>query len=515
MTTLDDLVAIASVGTSRKPVSLGGADGALGEALRTIDAAESAQAKLLGAVAVLAQYEACGRLPKPATATPEPAADETRPACSRRAADILGQLLAMTNTATKDRLLAEWLDHAARADRRAPWRLLPALLDYGGARRARRDAIAHAAAARGAWLMRQNPRWQYAAGEQEDPGALWQTGTRDQRLAAIARLRQADPATARDLIASTWKEDAADDRAAFVASMATALSPADEPFLESALDDRSKQVRAAAADLLARLPESGLVRRMIERGEPLIQLKPAGKGGLLRKGTPAAIEVKLPPDRFEPAWGRDGVVEKPEARTGRRQWWLQQMLAAIPPAHWSSKWNLTPQECVAATAKNEFEDVLLQSWQIAAGRNPDPAWITALLLAAAKEGRGPLTLELLVHLPADARHAITAEVLESPKLDLQQLIALLQQAPHELDRHSAAALFRRIEKEVEQTSRAAYSYVVGYALVEAASRVPPSFHDELAARWTGDTWEQNRKARDEFLRVLHLRRDMQCEFKAN
>ncbi|MFE6650275.1 DUF5691 domain-containing protein, partial [Nocardioides sp. NPDC057772] len=37
---------------------------------------------------------------------------------------------------------------------------------------------------------------------------------------------------------------------------------ADEPFLEQALTDRSRNVRATAAELLSALPESALAARM-------------------------------------------------------------------------------------------------------------------------------------------------------------------------------------------------------------------------------------------------------------
>lgn len=505
MTTLDDLVAIASVGTSRKQVALGGAEGAVGEALGTLEKqGPSAEAKLLGAVAVLARYEACGRVPAAVGKVAEPAAAELLAACSRRAADLLGQILAMANTPTKDQLLGEWLAHASRAGRRAPWRVLPALLDYGAAHRARRWAIADAAGVRGAWLMRQNPRWQYAATEQDDPRAQWATGTREQRLAALGRERQRDPAVARELIQSTWAEDAAEERAAFVAALSTSLSDADEAFLEAALDDRSKQVRAAAAELLARLPGSGLVRRMIERTQPLIALKSAGKGK-------PVIEVTLPPDKFDPSWARDGVVEKPEGRMGRRQWWLMQLVGAIPPVHWSSQWGLSPQQCVVL-ARGEFADVLIEGWHHAAARNPEPEWVAALLLAAAKEERGPLTLSLLGHLSGEAREAITTEILESNKGGIERAIAVLREGTFSLGRHAAAALFRCVEGRVAK-QKGGYDYAVGQVLEDAACRVPPELHDELAARWAGDRWEQNRKARDAFLQILQLRRDVRQEFE--
>ena len=138
--------------------------------------------------------------------------------------------------------------------------------------RALRSAMAQVIGTRGEWLMHLNPRWQFTATGGEDLPQVWTTGKREQRIAVITRLRESEPSAARDLVQSTWKEDAADDRASFLESLKISLGKDDEPFLESALDDRSKGVRAAAADLLARLPDSAYVRRMIERAEPLLNL---------------------------------------------------------------------------------------------------------------------------------------------------------------------------------------------------------------------------------------------------
>jgi len=51
--------------------------------------------------------------------------------------------------------------------------------------------------------------------------------------------------------------------------------------------------------------------------------------GLLRKAKAAAIEVTLPA-KFDEAWARDGITEKPTQRVGQRQWWAQQVIAAVP-----------------------------------------------------------------------------------------------------------------------------------------------------------------------------------------
>lgn len=507
---LEELVITAAVGTARKPPALPAGNAALDEAFATL-ASSSPEAKLLGAVAILSRYESAGRLPAQASATPEPAADETRPGCSRRAADLLAQVVAMTNTPAKEQLAAEWLGACSRQAQRVPHRLLPALLDYGASHRDARHAIADVCGSRGAWLMRLNPRWRYEVGQADDPSSVWSTGTKEQRLAALTRLRRAHPAAARELIGTTWKQDAADDRAAFVGAMIHRLAPDDETFLESCLDDRSKQVRAAAADLLARLPSSAYVRRMIERAEPLMKLIPATRTGLLRKLAPASIQVTLPPETFDPSWARDGMVEKPAEKIGRRQWYFQQFLAAIPPTHWSNAWKLNPEQCIDA-ANGEFADVVLSAWKQAALRHPTPEWNAALLRAAAKEGRGPLTLELLSDLPDEQRQVVISEIILSPRTTIETISALLRAGRFRLNANAAAALTRQIEAESWSKSSVAYPYLLTGVLQEAALRLPPEMYDQLVERWTGERWTQVRKALDEFFATLLIRRNIQREF---
>ena len=62
----------------------------------------------------------------------------------------------------------------------------------------------------------------------------WQTETKEERVALLHRLRRSDPAQARALVESTWKQDAPAERAEFVAAFTSGLSREDEPFLENA-----------------------------------------------------------------------------------------------------------------------------------------------------------------------------------------------------------------------------------------------------------------------------------------
>src|SRR5262249_3150418 len=155
------------------------------------------------------------------------------------------------------------------------------------------------------------------------------------------------PLNARELLASTWQQEPPEDRAAFLASLEVGLSMDDEPFLESTLDDRRQTVRQKAAELLARLPDSRLVGRMIERLTPLLTV-PAGQSGLwpsLRRQRSLHLAVGLP-EACDEAMVRDGVDPRPHAQHGERAGWLVQMLAIVPPSTWCRTWDATPAEIV-------------------------------------------------------------------------------------------------------------------------------------------------------------------------
>ncbi len=485
---LVELVKTALIGTSRGavPPSPPGPVADMLASLPTTDA----ESQLLEAVAVLSRYETCGRAPAAVASIPSPAVADVRPACSRRAADLLAGVLAMTDTPAKRQLLEEWLSLANAAGHRVPHAAIPPLLNYAAGHRAVRDAVAAAIDQRGAWLMSLNPKWRVGVGEHDDPAEVWTTGTKDQRLSALRKLRATEPTAALGLIQSTWKEDGSTDRMAFVEALAVGLSDADEPFLESALDDRSNPVRTAAAALLARLPTSALVRRMTERADAMLTC------------TANKVTVALPA-AFDKSWERDGVAEKVVVGRGQRQWWLSQIVGMVPPTHWSSAWGIEATK-VVANVPSDFADLLFDAWADGVRRHPDVAWASAILAVRPR-------VDLLDGLPTDGQRALATQLLRSARADEDVLVALLQRTSFPFDPRSAGALFDRIDRHVRDNDGKP-DYRLGSMLDAVALRVPPNSYDELAERWAGPAWAPYRKPVDGCLSTLQVRRDIQKEF---
>lgn len=337
---------------------------------QSVTAAEALEPvpRFLTQAGALALWRRLGLVPPTHAAEVKPAAPESTREVSRTSAAHLRMMLGKELGI----LLEEWLQEAARLGCHVPPELLPALLDRARAHRDLRPAVAAAGGQRAAWLAAHNPEWSFGeALETVD----WDTGSRDQRVQLLKVLRASSPAEARAKVESTWKTEPADTRAAFLSALLTGLTDEDIPFLEAALDDRSKEVRKTAVDLLARLPESPFVARMLERAKPVLAYK---KGGLLSR---ASLEISLP-ENPDAAGVRDGLIPKgfgEQKLLGEKAVWLVLILSAIPLSHWTDTFKQTPEGLVNAVQKSEFAQAVATGWAWAALRQRDPVWAEALL----------------------------------------------------------------------------------------------------------------------------------------
>lgn len=385
----------------------------LGTARRTppgVAAGRDAPAALLDAAAVETVRRRAGMRPGRAAARVEPAAEDARPALPPAAARRLTMLLADRPGAGSGgrrgtapdlmELLPQWLATANRQGFAAPPQALPALLDAARGRTDLRPAVLAFAGPRALWLARLNTDWRFALRSTPGGGAalpgpeepermreLWEEGLFAERVALLSAIRARDAAAARDLLATTWATERAEDRLMFLDSLRTGLGAADEPFLERALADRSRNVRATAAELLSALPGSALAGRMAERAGSCVAVDRT-------QGTPAIVVEA--PHECDPGMERDGVLPKAPAGRGERSWWLGQLVEAAPLGAWSRRLgDRTPEEIVALPVADDWQDELHAAWCRAAVRQRDPSWSRALLgTPAAPEAGGPGAVSL-------------------------------------------------------------------------------------------------------------------------
>ena len=448
----DELVASALVGTARRPPVLPAAPAGsgLGDVLAEIDPADPEGAVLEAAVAV-GLYRQAGWRPSVDTGPALPVSPpENRPVCSEAAAVRLDAMLG-----GRFRLvLAEWLALAADLGRLVPPERLPALLDVATASPGLRMSTVDVTGARGRWLAALNPYWAWARGGSPDDASTWATGSPAERRLMLARTRTADPAAARELLASTWASETAEDRAAFVAVLGTNLSLDDEPFLEAALDDRRKEVRQAAAGLLWRLPGSRLADRMAARARALVRVT-----GTVRKRVDASL-----PEVVDKAMERDGVVARPPAGMGKRAWWLHQVVAATPLPMWTDTLREPPPRLVELATP-----ALRRAWADAAVRQGDAEWALALLEAG--DVHEPNLLQAVP--PARAR-AVAAERVRSRGLT-PEVLDLLEHAPRPWGAELSGAVVEGLRAVVEGQGRPdAAALALRARMVDLGSRIDPS-----------------------------------------
>lgn len=360
----ETLVANALVGTDRAPAFPALSDTPLDATLAQVQGLAPPR-RLLAAAAIVALWERAGLEPSVADkALPDPAPRDDVPFCSPRASRYLLKLLAES----LHDLVPEYLAALARRRKAISPIAMPELFDYALNRPPVRQLIIPVLGAHGRWLASQNPAWAqlFVTPDESALAAQWETASRSERSSLLTQLRAGDPAAARDVITKTWDQEPAEDRATFLSMLADQLSPADEAFLEAALDDRSKRVRAVAADLLARLPNSALAQRMVQRIKPLVQ------------SARSRLDVGLPA-QCDAAMERDGIQPKAPAGVSERMWWLAHIVAAVPLSFWTQLTSRTPSDVVKLVGKSDQRASILSGWARTGGRCGDATWCEVLL----------------------------------------------------------------------------------------------------------------------------------------
>ncbi|WP_332876169.1 DUF5691 domain-containing protein [Massilia sp. S19_KUP03_FR1] len=326
-------------GAARVPLG----DDSVDAALHGVLANAPAPLRLWHLVAATDLWQRAGLTPQHSQAQAAPC--PPGPTCPRAAERVLQLILAGMHSEQ----LPHWLALARQHDMKVPHGLLVPLLELGMQKPAVRADLAPLLGQRGHWLVAQHPDWSAQYGVAADlaaPETHWQLGTLAQRCAALLAMRRSDPAAALATLASAWASEPPEQRVAFLAVLSTGLGLADEAFLEGVLDDKRKEVRTLAQQLLAALPGSQLVERCKTR-----------LAGIFRHAPPELLLTL--PDACDKAMKRDGIGVDAQRGLGEKAGWLFDLMRSVPPAHWRAAWQLAPEDVVALCARHEFSVALL------------------------------------------------------------------------------------------------------------------------------------------------------------
>lgn len=264
--------------------------------------------------------------------------------------------------------LPEFLREVEKNQKRLPPEHLPELIAQGKADAELWKQIEPLLGPRGKWLLRMNPLWSELSDNM--PSIEWDSASSEQRLKLLRALRRQDPQQALVLVRSTWREDDLRSRIGILQNLSIGLSPDDEGFLESCLDDKRKEIRLHAAALLSAVESSAYVGRMFERAVASFRIKKKKK---------EKLSVNLP-NSLDPSALRDGLGARTDNRPGGlKAGWLGQMMEAVPPGRWERHFDKTADEVFELFIRSDWAPTILQALVRAAQRYKNEKWIALLL----------------------------------------------------------------------------------------------------------------------------------------
>jgi hypothetical protein len=456
---------------------------------------------LLGTAGTLDLYEQIGRLP--ARVRPDRwagAPQEDLPACPPQVAAFITQMF----EGGLHSLMPEFLGELRKANLRLPETLLPNLLAYGAKRSNMRPLVLPLLGNRGRWLAAQHDKWGYAAVDANSwPSirAAWEKATQAQRPALVAQLRVENPGQGRALVESTWRAENDQVRLLLIKELETGLSMADEPLLETALDDRSRMVRRRAAQMLAQLPPSRLCRRMID----YVPLYLAWTPGQTRQ-----IAISLPD--VTPEMRRNGIVGTNSSVIARvRSEEIIQLISGVPLDYWAENWTADPRTIVRAISTTAWPRTLTSGFSAAAVRQKDSQWARAII---DELGLTVVTKKLIPVLEERDLKALTLRALnDAAGLELSResdLLTILRSWPGSWDRELAAQILVVFARHFRATADLKMPHHLARdAFLQLGRKAYPALYEtavhELAEPQKLGPWH---KPAIEFLRTLRFRRDM-------
>ena len=498
-----DLVKTAVIGTQRQKLKIDSQDNQLGDVLGCLDMNDK-EGCLLSAAGTIYLYKKAGQSTAIYGKKSLNTCDlDDLPYCSQ----VSGKHLGMMLSGGYSRALPEWLKLLAETKKVVSPKYLHELLTLGKRNNHLRKDILPVLGKRGIWLAGLNPDWNYVSGENTDK--IWKNGSLEAKKNLLKELRQSEPKKGREQLQNIWSKERAQERSILLEALEVSINVDDEPFLEDALDDRSKLVRDVAARLLAQIPESKLVKRMIERVRPLLSLDSKG------------IEVELP-KKCTVEMTQDGIDEsKYIPSLGEKASLLLQMLACIPPSIWSNDWKRKPIELIKIVEGSKWEKLFLEAWITATVRSKDIVWAEALLKSSVRLYKNlnhidNSIINFLKILPCSQVESLILEVLQQssnipPFNSASPAYPLLIHTAHIWNEEISREVISRIKNCIENNNQV-NNWQFGSALGRFSSKISPSVYHEaaeiLSFEESENIHESVIEAIDKFLVQLKFRFEM-------
>jgi hypothetical protein len=285
---------------------------------------------------------------------------------------------------------------------------------------------------------------------------------------------------------------------------------ADEPFLEAALDDRSKLVRRQAAAVLALIPGSRLRQRLADSAAAIVTLQTTR--GTLPKRSRKQVGL-VPPESFAASWERDGIEERQPEGVGQRAWWMRQILARAGLAVWTARTGMAPEAILESLKQDDYFGDAMQSLVAAATSAGDPEWSAALVRSLFDQPSIDVAsiAALLEGLPDDRRESLALETIAKARLTSVDRWTLLTSFDRRWSPVFSATAMKILGAQAGPAPADAWR--LSGPVEEASRRISPdaleAFEDAVARSFAGSFVESVAK----HVERVRLRADMQKEFR--
>lgn len=372
-----DILNTAMLGTDKRPPGMEGLPPELQQAAslvvqqKQIDKEE----QFLQIASLVFNYRQCGVAPLKNTAhDTAPAGDEEKAYSSPQALQVLKDIIEEDNVA----LMLLWLEHCEGRNLLIHPELLPAMLSLGRQHKQLQPLLASCCGKRGAWLSRFNPEWNFKIDVSE--AEIWETGSLEQRKAVLLETRATNPSLAREWLQQTSSQEDANTKTELMAILATHISEADVPFLESLGTEKSKKVKELAVSLLRQIATSSIVQlyQQVLQQAVLYKKEKALLGlsskHLLEFQLPAMIDEQVFKSGIEKLSDKKGVSDEEHI--------IYQLAAAVPPSFWEQQLGISPGEVIALLKKDAKGKHLIAAIAQAIVQFKVPAWALAFVKQA-------------------------------------------------------------------------------------------------------------------------------------
>lgn len=406
--------------------------------------------------------------------------------------------------------LPEFLHNLAKNKKCLPPEILPDLLEQSLTSPELWAKLKQNIGERGEWIIRQNPNWHRLLSPPIPDN--WEDSSNDERLLILTKLRKENPSKALELVKKAWQEESVNQRIRFLKVLEVHLNEELEVFLETLLDNRRKEIRRTAVQILAKIPDSALSGRIFNRLKELVSIKKR----MLKKDK---LEIELP-NKLDDNMIRDGIDPRVQwFKGGVKASRLGQMIALTPPRLWTEYLNMNATEVLELFVRSDWGELLVQAMAEATYLHKDDEWTEAILSFKIESQhiqrwQSLNVSRLMENVTDDVFNTVAIKGMKKAKglLEENSPITMLLKTGSSLWKDELTNLVMKNLQEwlAGETSRYWNGWHYRTILKKAAYTCNPFLHDKLTADWPEESriWSSWEKEIEEFLSTLYFRKKM-------